>query len=178
MIIVVSRLLRKKILACLIVLAIAILGIEGWHFTQQTNKVDQAPEPDAMSVTTAAQHDPLQLAASPDFFIEYRLERDKVRSERSDVLRDIIKNSKNDNDRMKAQDTVLKMVQDKQRELEIENMIKSRGFGDALVFIRDDSISAVVKGTTLSRDEVLQVADIIHRVAGVKTEDINISTKP
>lgn len=175
MIVTVPRAVRNKILISFAVLIVAVLCIGGWFYMRHSSTIDRS---NALQVTTTAQHDALQLAASPDFFIEYRLERDKVRSERSDVLREIIKNSKNENARLKAQDTVLKMVQDKQRELEIENMIKSRGFSDALVFIRDDSISAVVKGATLSRDEVLKVAEIIHQVAGVKVEDINISAKP
>jgi stage III sporulation protein AH len=174
MIFTVTRQRRNKIVVSIIVFVIAIIII-GWQLNQSAGKIDRS---NAMQVNTIPHNESLQLAASPDFFIEYRLERDKVRSERSDVLRDIIKNSKNETARTQAQDTVLKMVQDKQRELDIENMIKSRGFGDALVFIRDDSISAVVKGAALSRDEVIQVAEIIHRVAGVKTEDINISARP
>jgi stage III sporulation protein AH len=175
MIFTVHSLKRKKIFGVLGVIVLAIIVAIWWQLNQSAGKVDRS---NAMQVSTIAHNESLQLAASPDFFIEYRLERDKVRSERSDVLRDIIKNSKNEGARTKAQDTVLKMVQDKQRELELENMIKSRGFGDALVFIRDDSISAVVKGAAISRDEVLQVAEIIHRVAGVKSEDINISARP
>lgn len=175
MIFTVTRRRTNKVVLGIIVLVLAIAILICWQLNQSAGKVDRS---NAMQVSTATHNEPLQLAASPDFFIEYRLERDKVRSERSDVLRDIIKNSKNEGARSKAQDTVLKMVQDKQRELEIENMIKSRGFGDALVFIRDDSISAVVKGSVLSRDEVIQVAEIIHRVAGVKAEDINISARP
>ncbi|MBU2700936.1 stage III sporulation protein AH [Sporomusaceae bacterium BoRhaA] len=175
MIVTVARAVRTRILLFFAAFVVMVLCIGGWLFTQHSSTMDRSK---ALQVTTTAPHDALELAASPDFFIEYRLERDKVRSERSDVLREIIKNSKNYNARLKAQDTVLKMVQDKQRELEIENMIKSRGFSDALVFIRDDSISAVVKGATLSRDEVLKVAEIIHQVAGVKVEDINISAKP
>lgn len=119
-----------------------------------------------------------QLAAAPDFFVEYRLEREKVRSEKSDVLREIIKNSQNEDARTKAQETVLKLVQDKQKELEIENLIKARGFNDALVFIREGSVSAVVKAPVLTRQEVTQIADIIHRSAGVNNEEIQISAKP
>jgi len=39
-------------------------------------------------------------------------------------------------------------------------------------------VSAVVKTQTLNREEVMQVADVIGRVSGVKPEDITISAKP
>ena len=131
----------------------------------------------AMQVTTTIA-EPIIPASSPDFFIEYRLERDKIRSERSDLLRESIKNAKTDDSRNQAQDIVLKMIAEKQKETEMESLIKSRGFADALVFIRENSVSAIIKTTSLSKEEVIQVADVISRVTGVKAEDISISAKP
>ena len=115
---------------------------------------------------------------SPDFFIEYRLEREKIRSERSDLLRESIKNAKNDDVRSHAQEIVLKMITEKQKESEMESLIKARGFTDSLVFIRENSVNAIVKTNSLSREEVVQIADVISRVSGVKIEDISISSKP
>ena len=132
----------------------------------------------AMQVTKSVAAEPIIPANSPDFFTEYRLERDKIRSERCDLLRDSIKNAKNDDTRTHAQDTVLKIIMEKQKEAEMENLIRAKGFADALVFIRDNSVSAVVKATSLSREEVIQVAEVISRISGVKVEDISISGKP
>lgn len=116
--------------------------------------------------------------AMSDFFTEYRLERDRVRSERSDLLREVLRGAKSDDARQKAQDAVLKLVMEKQREAEMENLIKARGFADALVFVRDNTVSAVVKTGALTREEVAQVAEVISRVSGAKLEDITISAKP
>lgn len=132
----------------------------------------------AMQVTKSVAAEPIIPANSPDFFTEYRLERDKIRSERCDLLRDSIKNAKTDDIRTHAQDTVLKIIMEKQKEAEMENLIRAKGFADALVFIRDNSVSAVVKATSLSREEVIQVAEVISRISGVKVEDISISGKP
>lgn len=142
---------------------------------QQQAKVDRS---NALQVTKTVVPDPVIQVSAPDFFTEYRLERERIRSERSDLLREIIKNAKSDDMKQKAQETVLKMALDKQRESEMENIIKARGFADALVFVRETSVSAVVKCNTLSREEVVQVADAISRVTGVKQEDITISAKP
>ena len=43
-------------------------------------------------------------AMAPDFFTEYRLERDKIRSERSDPSREIIKNTKTEDTKQQAQE--------------------------------------------------------------------------
>lgn len=132
----------------------------------------------AMQVVTKGVAEPIIPTISPDFFIEYRLERDKIRSERSDLLRESIKNAKTDDSKKQAQDIILKMIGEKQKETEMESLIKSGGFADALVFIRENSVSAVIKTTSLSQEEVIQVADVITRVSGVKAENISISAKP
>ncbi len=116
--------------------------------------------------------------ASPDFFIEYRIEREKIRSEKSDLLRDIMKAAVSDDVRKEAQKKVLQMFQEKQQEMEMENLIKARGFSDAIVFIRDHSVSVVVKSNNMNRDEVVQIADIVKRVSGVQLENVAISAKP
>jgi len=169
------RKLRRPlaVLAGLVVVAVVAASIYGYGREYRNARVDRS---NAMQVIK-----PVSETVSPavnDFFTEYRLERDRVRSERSDVLRDMLRMAKTDETRGKAQEAMLKLVLDKQREAEMENLIKARGFSDALVFMRDSTVSAVVKAQGLTREEVVQVADVISRVAGVRAEDITISAKP
>lgn len=164
---------RRRIVWILAAVLIAAVVVVVY---QQKNvaKVDRS---NAMQVTKAVAPDIAPVVTS-DFFTEYRLERDKLRSERSELLRDIMKNTKSDETRQRAQDSVLKLTVNKQKESDMENLIKARGFADALVFIQDSSVSAVVKTSSLSRDEVLQVAEVISRVCGIKPEEITVSAKP
>ena len=165
---------RKMILAGLAIVAALLAGLWGSECLLQA-RVDRST---AIQVTKPVPAEQVIPVNSPDFFIEYRLEREKIRSERSDLLRDSIRNAKTEDSRVHAQDTVLKMIMEKQKETEMESLIRARGFADSLVFIREHSVSAIVKANSLSRDEVMQVADVISRVAGVKAEDISISAKP
>lgn len=163
------------VLACILALGLVGIGILCFNNSREQAKADRS---NAMQVTKAVFTEPVAPVVSTDFFTEYRIERDKMRSEKSDLLRETIKSAKTDEIRNKAQESVLKMVQEKQRESEMESLIKARGFADALVFYRDNSVSAIVKASTLSREEVIQVADVISRVSGVKPEEITISAKP
>ncbi|EAX47918.1 conserved hypothetical protein [Thermosinus carboxydivorans Nor1] len=138
----------------------------------------KADRSNAMQVAKTMTPEPAVPVTAPDFFTEYRLERDKIRSERFDLLREIIRSASGEETRQKAQEAVLKMTLEKQREAEIESLIKARGYADVLVFIRDNSVSAVVKTPSLTREDVMQVAEVISRVSGVKPEDITISAKP
>ena len=174
--IVIWRKINKNIimLTSIMIVAALIVGLWGSKYLLQA-RVDRST---AMQVTKSVTAEPVIPVNSPDFFIEYRIERDKIRSERSDLLRESIKNAKNDESRTRAQDIVLKMITEKQKESEMENLLRARGFADSLVFIRENSVSAIIKASTLSREEVVQVADVISRATGVKVEDISISAKP
>jgi len=174
--IVIWRKINKNIvmLGGLLIVVALIVGLLGRNYLLQA-RVDRST---AMQVTKNVTVEQVIPVSSPDFFTEYRLERDKIRSERSDLLRESIKISKNDESRVRAQDIVLKMIMEKQKEAEMESLIRARGFADALVFIRENSVSAIIKTSSLSREEVVQIADVISRVSGVKVEDISISAKP
>jgi stage III sporulation protein AH len=173
---IVSVRMTGKHIVFAVILLIAGAVVCFWQVEQNLQaRIDRT---NAMQVSKPVVNEQVVPAASPDFFTEYRLERDKIRSEQSDLLRETIKNAKTEDARQHAQDMMLKLVQEKQQEMEIESLIKSRGFADALVFIKATSVNAVLKTTTLSREEVVQVADIIGRVAGMKAEDITISAKP
>ncbi|MEG6585632.1 SpoIIIAH-like family protein [Dendrosporobacter sp. 1207_IL3150] len=177
MIVVSLRKYKKPIIAvvCLFVTSILATGI--WHVKSSIEQA-KADRSNAMQVTKAVSNEQSTPVISTDFFTEYRLERDKMRSERSDLLREAIRSAETEEIRNKAQENVLAMVKEKQRESEMESLIKARGFSDALVFYREHSVNAIVKAPVLSRDEVIQVADVISRVSGVKPEDITISAKP
>ena len=171
------RKLKSGLFAVFIVALVLFLGsVYLLRGSDQTGA--KADRSNAMQVVKPIPTEQPALAMSTDFFTEYRLERDRIRSERSDLLREIIQNSKTDESRQKAQDAVLKMVLEKQRESEMENLIKARGFSDALVLMRDNSVSAIVKTQSLTREDVLQVAEVISRVSGFRQEDITISAKP
>lgn len=169
---------HKKSLLLIAGLLVAVVAGAGVWLSRVDDQQAKADRSNAMQVIGTVVSEQASQVMSTDFFTEYRLERDKMRSEKSDLLREAMKSAQTEDSRQKAQESVLKMVQEKQREAEMENLIKARGFADALVFYRDQSVSAIVKTSTLSRDEVIQVADVISRVSGVKPEDITISAKP
>lgn len=167
-----------KFASVLVILGVLLLVVSSlYNYFQDALQV-RANRSNAMQVSKQIVSDQIVPVMAPDFFTEYRLERDKIRSERSDLLREIIQNASSQDAKQQAQESILKMTLEKQREMEMENLIKAKGFADALVFVRDNSVSAVVKTSELTREEVIQVAEVISRISGVKPGDITISAKP
>ncbi|WP_110953169.1 SpoIIIAH-like family protein [Anaerosinus massiliensis] len=169
---IVVKSLKKMMVVCFLLFLVMLISSMIWRGYAEEVKADKS---NAMQVVKVFEP---ETQAKIDFFTEYRLERDKIRSEHSDMLRETIKNATSEEERHSAQESVLKMVQEKQRETEVENLIKAKGFADALVFLRENSANAIVKANTLTKEEVIQVADVICRMTSVKQEDITISAKP
>lgn len=161
---------RQLLVYAIIIAAIIAVAVYNWPVRETA--VDK---PNAIQVVKTVYDEPVDKA---DFFTEYRLERDKLRSEYSELLRERLKNADTAALRQQLQENVLQMVRERQREMEMESLIKAKGFVDVLVFYRDKSVSAVVKSSSLTREEVMQVADVISRMTDAKQEDIIISAKP
>lgn len=113
-----------------------------------------------------------------DFFIEYRLERDKARSEQIDIFREMINNPNTDEATKKeAQKKMLALTDKMEKEMEIESMIRARGFKDALAYIHEDSVDVIIQTNGLEKNDVARVGDIIVKTTGFSFEDVTIIEK-
>lgn len=114
-----------------------------------------------------------------DFFVEYRLERDKIRSEQVNLLREMINNpNSNQNLKSRAQDKLLKLTESLEREMEIESLIRARGYKDAIAFIHQNSADIIVATKAgLKKKDVAKIGDIVAKTTGLSLEDITIIEK-
>ena len=58
-----------------------------------------------------------------------------------------------------------------------ENLIKTKGFENSVVFVNGESISAIIGASELSKEQVAQVQNIISREMNAKIENIHIANK-
>jgi len=116
---------------------------------------------------------------SSAYFIEGRIERDKKRSEMIGYLNDIVKSELTSTEmRDEAQNIKLQVISNVDKEVKVENMIKAKGFDDALVYITESSVSTVVHSDNLTSQEVAQIVDIIQReVSFVPLDNVVIMNK-
>lgn len=116
--------------------------------------------------------------AGASFFSEYRLERDKNRSKEVEMWQDIINSEKaEENFKSMAQQELVKIVALTEKEMIIENLIVARGFNDALVFLTDDSATAIVEAKELTPSNIAQIQDIIVRKTKLDSKNIKIMKK-
>lgn len=116
--------------------------------------------------------------AKMDYFVQYRLSRDKLRAGMVDRLDDIVKNEKTTDDvRTKAQEEIIKLGNVSEKELQIEGLVKSKGFDEALVFMTDNDIKVVVSVNELTEQDVVKILDIVKSETQFQGEAIKIMKK-
>ena len=58
-----------------------------------------------------------------------------------------------------------------------ENLLKTKGFDNCVIFVNDESISIIIGANELKEDEIAQIQNIISREMKADIQNIHISTK-
>ncbi len=115
---------------------------------------------------------------SDDYFSTSKLERDTMYSQMLETYEKVL-NSNNSLETQKQSATEeIKKINDTKNSIMIcENLIKTKGFEDSVIFANGDSVSIVVKDEQLTAEKVAQIQNIVSREMGAKIENIHISSK-
>lgn len=136
---------------------------------------ESLPPPAASPAAPAAAPAP----ASEAFFTEGRMERDRARSQQMELLKELIAQPQASAEaRARAEAELLALSRRAAQEAEIENLLRARGFRDALVYLYSNSAVVVVRAGSLTPAQVAQVADAVSRVAGIPFESVSVLAKP
>ena len=131
---------------------------------------EASPDPD-LAVTEAP-------AARENFFIEYRLERERTRGKQMEILREIIANPATAQEgRDVAQKNLLAIGEFMAGELELESMLKAKGFDDVAVYLKETGATVIVQANQLSPGEAGRIMDLVVRETGLGQEKIIIIPK-
>lgn len=113
-----------------------------------------------------------------NYFVEYRLSRDKMRANLIDRLNNIVDNEKTSQSvRDSAQKEIIKIGRLTEKELYMEGLIKSKGFEDSLVFLSDENARVVVDSQELTQQEVMQILEIVTAETDLEISKIKIIEK-
>ncbi|MFW6270474.1 MAG: SpoIIIAH-like family protein [Bacillota bacterium] len=113
-----------------------------------------------------------------NYFMDHRVERNKVRSEQIDSYREMINNPNHTEEaRKKAEEKLLELTERMEKEMEIESLIRGRGYEDSLAFIHDNSVDVIIQSDKLKQDEVSQIGDVIVKTTDFSPEDLTIIEK-
>lgn len=175
--------LKSLIIFGLVILSVSFvwLGVTGWEkykavFGGQEAPVEQAaPDVQEPLTVTIVQE---EKSNTDSFFSEYRIERERTRSERIEILREIVSNpNSSEQMRQEAQQKLIAISDNLEKESKIENALIAKGFNEAIAVIQPEAVMIIVPSSGLRQDEIARVSDIVVKVSGCKMEDVVIVPK-
>ncbi len=175
------RKIKKKhlILAALVVLLAAVSVVNFKYFnTAQTVSEDDDDPYNAELVTGDVTEDEVMSGGSisAEFFAEYRLERERTRSENIETLNLITENEKSSAESIEnAQNEIVALVKQNEQELTLENLIKSKGFEECVVFLHQGYVNVLVDAKSLTPEQAIQIQDIVATECSVELSKITVA---
>lgn len=159
---------RKTIVIASMVLLLLVTGFLNWRYTQakaeenlqNNNNVTENPDD---GVTTSST------------FSDYRLERERTRTQEITYIDSIISNTNTDQETLaEAQLMKLELTDTMEKEMLLEGLLKAKGFEDVFVTLGDESINIVVKDAELNQSEVAQILELVQRETSASAQNVKI----
>lgn len=97
------------------------------------------------------------------YFQTYRSDRESTRDQEMLYYDAIIASESSSEEAVKnAQSAKLSLVNQMEKELVVEGLIKAKGFEDCVITISDNNVNAVVKASSLTSTQVAQIVSVIQ----------------
>lgn len=111
-----------------------------------------------------------------DYFVKTRLDRENMYSKMLESYEKIINNDQITSDQKAIAVQEIDNINKYKNGIMIsENLIKNKGFKDAVILINNNSVSVVVKKDMLLETDIVKIQNIIETKLGFKIENISIS---
>ena len=113
-----------------------------------------------------------------DYFASSRLGRNTMYSQMIESYQNLLDNSNVGEEQKTVATQEITKINNIQNSIMIcENLIKTKGIEDVVIFVNDKSISVIVKADKLENDTIAQIQNIIAREMDAEIENIHISNK-
>ena len=113
-----------------------------------------------------------------EYFSSSRLSRETMYSQMLESYRKILENETISETQKSVAQTEIKNINDIKNKIMIcENLIKTKGIEDLVIFVNDKSISVVVRTDKLEQEQIAQIQNIIEREMQTEISNIHISNK-
>lgn len=115
---------------------------------------------------------------SDEYFTNSRLERNTMYSQQIENYQDILNNTNvSETQKQTAQAEITRINNEQNAIMIAENLIKTKGIEDLMIFVNNESINVIVKGDEPTKEEIAQIQNIITRELNADIADIHIMNK-
>lgn len=118
------------------------------------------------------------ISKTDDYFASSRLGRNTMYSQMIESYQNLLDNQNVSEEQKTVATQEITEINNIQNSIMIcENLIKTKGISDVVIFVNDKSINVIVKAETLEQDTIAQIQNIIAREMNAEIENIHISNK-
>ncbi|MGI6552844.1 MAG: SpoIIIAH-like family protein [Bacillota bacterium] len=179
---------RRAVMLLLAGLLVVFLYL-GYTDAQRKQKADlsatQLPESEDLAILSSESGDnsPGSLSqpgeingGGDDFFIEYRLERDRQRAKEIELLQSLINDPNSAAEiKQEAQAKLLQITSSLNQESTLEALIMAKGYADAIVVVQQGQVTIIVRHQNFTEDDSIRIAELVSRNTGYPLAKITIS---
>ena len=113
-----------------------------------------------------------------EYFTKSRLERDTMYSQMIENYQKILdKTTISETQKNTATQEIKKINEQKNAIMITENLIKTKGFEDLVIFINSESINVIIKSKEITKEQIPQIQNIITRELKAEINNIHNSNK-
>ncbi len=189
---------KKEVVAAALVALIGVAGYLNWSYQdtirvadggsyiEEAKKLGEAEyvsgikedvsEASEDTENTAAEQEPAEsTAAVGEYFTEAKLSKDNSRSKALEILNQTATNESFDSDiRKQAQNKIVSIAENTEKETIIENVAKAKGYKDISVYIDGESVEIIVKKKDFSGEDVKTIKEIVTSELDTSAKNIKI----
>lgn len=119
-----------------------------------------------------------QVASDNEYFTNSKLERNTMYSQQIENYQNILNNTNvSETQKKSAQEEITRINNEQNAIMIAENLIKTKGVEDLVIFVNGDSINVIVKGKELDKEEIAQIQNIVTRELEADIGNIHIMNK-
>ncbi|MBE7028410.1 MAG: SpoIIIAH-like family protein [Ruminococcaceae bacterium] len=173
---------KKQLASAILIMLVAIAGYLNYNL-----KYDVA-DPDAVTVyneaskklgeaqmVNAKESSYQKPESANGYFSEARMQRETKREETIDTLLELLNSDGADKHAKEvAQEQIGELAGYTEKEVTMENIIKAKGYEDAVVFMGENLISIAVFSAGLNEVDAAVISDIATSVTGYSADKVNI----
>ena len=113
--------------------------------------------------------------AEEDYFVKARADREAAIKKAQEQIEETLKNENaSDDDKKYVMQMSGELAKRQEAQANIENLLKAKGFSDALAVISDETVTVVVRSEGLLTSETLQIQDIATEQSGISLSGVKI----
>lgn len=111
-----------------------------------------------------------------DYFSSAKLSREQARAKNEETLMEIVNSTKMEEiQKQEAVNNLIHLTEISEMETAAETLLGAKGFENAIVTMTDDSVDVVVDAEGLTKQQMVQIQDIVKRKTKVSAENIVIT---